>query len=96
GDSARQYCEQIQVGMVGVNVPIPVPMAFHSFGGWKRSLFGALLGALVVNYLKTVLTGAMPDAWLFLLGGLFVVVTMALPRGIAGVLAWRRRQEGAT
>ncbi|WIX31848.1 CoA-acylating methylmalonate-semialdehyde dehydrogenase [Salinicola sp. JS01] len=42
GDSARQYCEQIQVGMVGVNVPIPVPMAFHSFGGWKRSLFGAL------------------------------------------------------
>jgi malonate-semialdehyde dehydrogenase (acetylating)/methylmalonate-semialdehyde dehydrogenase len=42
GDSARQYCERIQVGMVGVNVPIPVPMAFHSFGGWKRSLFGAL------------------------------------------------------
>lgn len=42
GDAARQYCEQIQVGMVGVNVPIPVPMAFHSFGGWKRSLFGAL------------------------------------------------------
>lgn len=42
GDSARQYCERIQVGMVGVNVPIPVPMAFHSFGGWKRSIFGAL------------------------------------------------------
>ncbi|MFC0268636.1 CoA-acylating methylmalonate-semialdehyde dehydrogenase [Kushneria aurantia] len=42
GDCARQFCERIQVGMVGVNVPIPVPMAFHSFGGWKRSLFGAL------------------------------------------------------
>ena len=42
GDSARQFCENIQVGMVGVNVPIPVPMAFHSFGGWKRSLFGPL------------------------------------------------------
>ena len=42
GDSARQFCEDIQVGMVGVNVPIPVPMAFHSFGGWKRSLFGPL------------------------------------------------------
>ncbi|TMU28553.1 CoA-acylating methylmalonate-semialdehyde dehydrogenase [Halomonas sp. ATBC28] len=42
GDAARQYCEHIQVGMVGVNVPIPVPMAFHSFGGWKRSLFGPL------------------------------------------------------
>ncbi|WP_428243126.1 CoA-acylating methylmalonate-semialdehyde dehydrogenase [Gynuella sp.] len=42
GDSARQFCEDIQVGMVGVNIPIPVPMAFHSFGGWKRSLFGPL------------------------------------------------------
>jgi len=42
GDTARQYTEQVQVGMVGVNVPIPVPMAFHSFGGWKRSLFGPL------------------------------------------------------
>ncbi|QEM83480.1 CoA-acylating methylmalonate-semialdehyde dehydrogenase [Halomonas binhaiensis] len=42
GNAARQYCERIQVGMVGVNVPIPVPMAFHSFGGWKRSLFGPL------------------------------------------------------
>jgi malonate-semialdehyde dehydrogenase (acetylating) / methylmalonate-semialdehyde dehydrogenase len=42
GDAARQFCQDIQVGMVGVNVPIPVPMAFHSFGGWKRSAFGPL------------------------------------------------------
>ena len=42
GDCARQYAHQVQVGMVGINVPIPVPMAFHSFGGWKRSLFGPL------------------------------------------------------
>ena len=40
GDSARDYAHQIQVGMVGINIPIPVPMAFHSFGGWKSSLFG--------------------------------------------------------
>ena len=40
GDTARDFSERIQIGMVGVNVPIPVPMAFHSFGGWKRSLFG--------------------------------------------------------
>lgn len=40
GDTARNYASRVQVGMVGVNVPIPVPMAFHSFGGWKRSLFG--------------------------------------------------------
>ncbi|MGF1760862.1 CoA-acylating methylmalonate-semialdehyde dehydrogenase [Photobacterium sagamiensis] len=42
GDTARQFGEEVQVGMVGVNVPIPVPMAFHSFGGWKRSVFGPL------------------------------------------------------
>ena len=40
GDSARRFAQQIEVGMVGINVPIPVPMAFHSFGGWKASLFG--------------------------------------------------------
>jgi malonate-semialdehyde dehydrogenase (acetylating) / methylmalonate-semialdehyde dehydrogenase len=40
GDTARAFGAEIEVGMVGVNVPIPVPMAFHSFGGWKRSLFG--------------------------------------------------------
>ena len=40
GDAAREFTNRIQVGMVGVNVPIPVPMAFHSFGGWKSSLFG--------------------------------------------------------
>jgi methylmalonic acid semialdehyde dehydrogenase len=42
GLSARKYAQSVQAGMVGVNVPIPVPMAFHSFGGWKRSLFGDL------------------------------------------------------
>ncbi|KAA2286077.1 CoA-acylating methylmalonate-semialdehyde dehydrogenase [Arenimonas fontis] len=42
GDAARQFAHRVQAGMVGINVPIPVPMAFHSFGGWKRSLFGPL------------------------------------------------------
>jgi malonate-semialdehyde dehydrogenase (acetylating) / methylmalonate-semialdehyde dehydrogenase len=42
GLSARKFTQSVQAGMVGVNVPIPVPMAFHSFGGWKRSLFGDL------------------------------------------------------
>jgi malonate-semialdehyde dehydrogenase (acetylating)/methylmalonate-semialdehyde dehydrogenase len=42
GGAARRFEEQIEVGMVGINVPIPVPMAFYSFGGWKQSLFGDL------------------------------------------------------
>lgn len=42
GEAARYFTHHIQVGMVGVNVPLPVPVAYHSFGGWKRSLFGDL------------------------------------------------------
>ena len=40
GNAARTFANQVQAGMVGVNIPIPVPVAYHSFGGWKRSLFG--------------------------------------------------------
>ena len=59
GDAARDFADRIQVGMVGINVPIPVPVAYHSFGGWKRSLFGdhAIFGPEGVHFytkLKTV------------------------------------------
>ena len=59
GDTARDFAHRVQAGMVGVNVPIPVPMAFHSFGGWKRSLFGdhAMYGPEGVRFytrLKTI------------------------------------------
>jgi len=59
GEIARHFTSSIKVGMVGVNVPIPVPMAFHSFGGWKNSLFGAsaMHGTEGINFftkLKTV------------------------------------------
>ena len=40
GDAARDFASTIQVGVVGINVPIPVPVAYYSFGGWKRSMFG--------------------------------------------------------
>ena len=42
GEAARYFSDRIKVGMVGVNVPLPVPVAIHSFGGWKRSMFGDL------------------------------------------------------
>ena len=59
GDTARTFSSRVQVGMVGINVPIPVPMAFHSFGGWKRSLFGdihmhGMEGVHFYTRLKTV------------------------------------------
>ena len=40
GHAAREFAARVDVGMVGINVPIPVPMAWHGFGGWKKSLFG--------------------------------------------------------
>ncbi len=66
GAAAREFATRVQCGMVGVNVPIPVPMAFHSFGGWKRSLFGdhAVHGPEGVRFytrLKTV-TARWPEA----------------------------------
>lgn len=59
--------------------------------GGRATLYGAVLGAILVNYAKTYFTGAIPEAWLFALGGLFVVVTLFLPRGIAGLFAHFRR-----
>ena len=54
--------------------------------GGRGYLHGALLGAVLVNYAKTYLTGAAPDIWLFFLGGLFIAVTVLLPKGIVGSL----------
>ena len=59
GDTARAFASGVQAGMVGINVPIPVPMAFHSFGGWKRSLFGdhavhGMEGVRFYTRLKTI------------------------------------------
>ena len=61
GDAARSFADKIEVGMVGINVPLPVPVAYHSFGGWKRSLFGdhAIYGPEGIHFytrLKTVTT----------------------------------------
>ena len=65
GDVGRSFSSKAQIGMVGINIPIPVPMAFHSFGGWKRSLFGdqhmhGPEGVRFYTKLKTV-TSRWPD-----------------------------------
>ena len=60
--------------------------------GGRATLYGAVIGALGVNYAKTWFTGAFPEVWLFALGGLFVVVTLLMPRGIAGLFS--RKKEG--
>jgi urea transport system permease protein len=59
--------------------------------GGRATLYGAVIGAILVNYGKTYFTGVLPEAWLFALGGLFVLVTLFLPKGIAGLFAMMRR-----
>ena len=61
--------------------------------GGRATLFGAVLGALSVNYAKTWFTAAFPEIWLFALGGLFVLVTLLMPKGMAGLFGNRRKQE---
>ena len=65
--------------------------------GGRATLYGAVLGAILVNYAKTVFTGLMPESWIFMLGALFVLVTLYLPQGLAGLMqamqgkSWRQR-----
>jgi urea transport system permease protein len=58
--------------------------------GGRGTLYGAVIGALLVNYAKTYFTAALPEVWLFALGGLFILVTLYLPKGIVGL---RRMRE---
>jgi urea transport system permease protein len=57
--------------------------------GGRGTLYGAALGAVVINYAKTLFTAVMPEVWLFALGTLFVAVTLFLPRGIVGLIGKR-------
>lgn len=63
--------------------------------GGRATLYGAVVGAILVNYGKTYFTAALPDVWLFALGGLFVIVTLFLPHGIVGLLAKLRNRKKA-
>jgi len=61
--------------------------------GGRVTLYGAALGAVIVNYAKTYLTGAFPEVWLFALGGLFVVVTVFLPKGVVALMDRFKRKK---
>jgi len=63
--------------------------------GGRNTLYGAIIGALIVNYSKTYFTAALPEVWLYALGALFVLVTMYLPKGIVGIRTLRLNLAGA-
>ncbi len=85
-----------QVGIINPSEFAPInsieAVIWVAVGG-RGTLYGAIVGAILVNYAKTYLTGAFPEVWLYALGALFVLVTLFLPRGIIGLVPDRRRAD---
>ena len=91
GIAGALYVPQVGIINPGEFSPInSIELVIWVAIGGRATLYGAVVGALVVNYGKTYFTAAFPEVWLFALGGLFVLVTLFLPRGIAGLM--QRRQ----
>jgi urea transport system permease protein len=93
GVAGALYVPQVGIINPGEFAPLnSIEVVIWVAMGGRATLYGAVLGAIGVNYAKTWFTGAFPEFWLFALGGLFVLVTLLLPRGVAGL--WRRRESG--
>lgn len=92
GVAGALYVPQVGIINPGEFAPLnSIEVVIWVAMGGRATLYGAVLGAIGVNYAKTWFTAAFPEVWLFALGGLFVLVTLLLPRGIAGL--WRRREQ---
>ena len=87
GVAGALYVPQVGIINPGEFSPLnSIEMVIWVAIGGRCTLYGAIIGAIVVSYAKTRFTAIMPEAWLFALGGLFVLVTLLLPKGIAGLL----------
>ena len=94
GIAGALYVPQVGIINPGEFAPLKsIELVIWVAVGGRATLYGAVVGAVLVNYAKTYLTGALPEVWLFALGGLFVLVTVFLPRGIAGLLRRREATE---
>ena len=90
GVAGALYVPQVGIINPGEFAPInSIEAVIWVAVGGRGSLYGAVLGAVVVNYAKTYFTGAFPEIWLYALGALFVLVTLFLPRGIVGLIPTR-------
>ena len=92
GIAGALYVPQVGIINPGEFAPInAIEIVIWVAVGGRGTLYGAVLGALVVNYAKTWFTGAFPEVWLYALGALFVLVTLFLPQGIVGLLTRLRK-----
>lgn len=95
GIAGALYVPQVGIINPGEYAPLnSIELVVWVALGGRGTLYGAALGAVLVNYAKTYLTGALPEIWLFALGALFVLVTVALPKGIVGLMQWRKSDGG--
>ncbi len=93
GVAGALYVPQVGIINPGEFAPLnSIEVVIWVAVGGRGTLYGAVVGALLVNYAKTFLTGALPEVWLYALGALFVLVTLVLPRGIVGLLPQTRRR----
>lgn len=87
GIAGALYVPQVGIINPGEFAPaLSIEIVIWVAVGGRGTLYGAVLGAFIVNYAKTFFTGAMPDFWLFFLGGLFIAVTLFLPKGVIGAI----------
>jgi urea transport system permease protein len=94
GIAGALYVPQVGIINPGEFAPLnSIEMVIWVAIGGRGTLYGAVAGAVLVNYAKTFFTGFMPEAWVFALGALFVLVTIFLPRGIIGLLQRKRKSE---
>lgn len=100
GVAGALYVPQVGIINPGEFAPaVSIEMVIWVAIGGRGSLYGAALGAVLVNYAKTYFTGALPEIWLFMLGALFVAVTLFMPKGIVGSISafngvksiWKRK-----
>jgi urea transport system permease protein len=94
GIAGALYVPQVGIINPGEFAPInSIEVVIWVAVGGRGTLYGAIAGAVLVNYAKTYLTGAFPEVWLYALGALFVLVTVFLPRGIVGLLPARGKEK---
>jgi len=94
GLAGALYVPQIGIINPGEFAPInSIEAVIWVAVGGRGTLYGAIAGAILVNYAKSYLTGAFPEVWLYALGALFVLVTLFLPRGIVGLVTAKQKER---
>ena len=92
----------LQVGLIApgvIGVVASVEMVIYAAVGGRLSIPGAVIGALLIGFLKSYLSETFPEGWLYVLGAVFILVVWAMPNGLAGLIdrrRWQRNAEGAS